>query len=829
MPGRQICGKVVMLTAGLCLWSGSIFVASASEPSGRVPTIVEKTAGMVFHDGFIPFYWDSLQGKIWLEIESTRGEFLYMTSLPTGIGSNDIGLDRGQIRTERVVHFERIGPRILLRQPNYGYRAVTENPEESRAVEESFATSVLWGFAVAAESDGKVLVDATPFLLHDAHGVGRTIKEHGEGDFKIDPTRCAFSLPWTKNFPRNTEIEAILTFTGADPGRYLQEVVPTPEAITVRERFSFIRLPDDGYVPRAFDPRAGFNAISYADYATPIGEQIVRRYITRHRLVKKHPEAAISEPVTPIVYYVDPGTPEPVLSALREGASWWQEAFAAAGFRDAFRVEVLPPGADPMDIRYNVIQWVHRSTRGWSYGNSVIDPRTGEIIKGHVSLGSLRVRQDYLIAEGLLSPYQEGKPVPPDMLNLALARLRQLAAHEVGHTLGLQHNYIASAEDRASVMDYPHPYVTLKSDGSLDLSAAYAIGIGAWDRVAIDYGYREFPGAGQEKAGLDSILARAMSGGLIFLSDKDARPPGSAHPLAHLWDNGKNALDELVRIMQVRRSALQRFSENAIRPGEPMSTLEDVLVPLYMGHRYQVEAAAKVLGGLAYTYALRGDGQTPTQQLRPEEQRRALSLLLATLRPEELALPDRILDQIPPRPTGYPRDRELFPNRTGGTFDPLSAAEAAADITVRLLLNPQRMARLLEYHAREPKSPGPAEVIDALLGSTWKTAASSGYHAEIVRVVDNVVLSRLTSLAVMQEEPAQVRALARHALRELATWLSTKKENEKDRERRAHLLDGLDRIQAFLADPEDLRVSPPVEAPPGSPIGSGVPDCGTGW
>jgi Met-zincin/Domain of unknown function (DUF5117) len=826
---QSVCWTMMPIAVGLCVLSGVVPDATAAETPARVNTIREKTRGMTFQDGFFPFYWDPAEGKIWLEIDNRRTEFLYMTSLPTGIGSNDIGLDRGQIHTERIVRFERSGPKVLLIQPNYGYRAVTENPDERRAVEESFASSVLWGFNVEAEEGEKVLVDASSFFLHDAHGVIRAIKDRGEGEFKVDPLRCAFYLPMTKNFPRNTEIEVTLTFVGADPGQFLREVVPTPEAVTVRERFSFIQLPDDKYVPRRFDPRAGYAAISYADYAVPIGEQITRRYITRHRLVRKNPDAVVSEPVEPIVYYVDPGVPEPIRTALREGAAWWQGAFEAAGFRNAFRVEVLPPGADPMDIRYNVIQWVHRSTRGWSYGNSVIDPRTGEIIKGHVSLGSLRVRQDYLIAEGLLSPYAPGKPVSRDMLNLALARLRQLSAHEVGHTLGLQHNYIASAEGRASVMDYPHPFVTLKSDGTPDVSEAYATGVGAWDRVAIEYGYREFPAGVQEAAGLDSILAAGMKRGLIFLSDQDARPPGSAHPLAHLWDNGNNAIDELGRFMRLRRSSLDRFSENAIKPGEPMSTLEDVLVPLYMGHRYQVEAAAKVLGGITYTYALRGDGQTVTQHLPPQEHRRALSVLLTTLRPDQLALPDRILAQIPPRPLGYARDRELFPNRTGGTFDPLSAAEAAADITARLLLNPQRMARLLEYHARDERYPGPVEVIDSLLMNTWKNEVPAGYHAEIQRVVDYVVLYELISLAGQQEGPAQVRSLARQELSDLMTWLTTRRDGATNREQRAHLDYGSDLIQAFLKEPEKFRMVPPVDAPPGSPIGSSPVNCGMDW
>ncbi|MCK5210931.1 MAG: DUF5117 domain-containing protein, partial [Cyclobacteriaceae bacterium] len=376
------------------------------------------------------------------------------------------------------------GPKVLLVQPNYSFRAITDNLDEKRAVEEAFAQSVLWGFEVIAEEASRVLVDASDFYLRDAHDVVGTLKRTEQGEYTLDPSRSAFYLPRTKNFTQNSEVEVILTFTGKSPGSFVWQVVPTPQAITVRQHHSFIQLPDNNYEPREFDPRAGLNGIRYMDFATPINEPILKRFIARHRLKKQDPNAEISEPVKPIIYYVDPGTPEPIRSALTEGAEWWNQAFESAGYKNAFQVKLLPEGADLMDIRYNVIQWVHRSTRGWSYGSTVMDPRTGEIIKGHISLGSLRVRQDFLIAEGLLAPYETGTEVSPEMQEMALARLRQLSAHEVGHTLGLAHNFAASVSNRASVMDYPHPFVKINEDGSFDLSGAYDNGIGEWDRVA---------------------------------------------------------------------------------------------------------------------------------------------------------------------------------------------------------------------------------------------------------------------------------------------------------------------------------------------------------
>ena len=789
-----------------------------SEPKPQ--SITEKTAGSEKFPGYFTFYWNAKEGKIWLEIDKWDTEFLYVNSLPAGIGSNDLGLDRGQLGGGRVVKFQRIGPKVLLVQPNYDYRALTDKQDERRTVEESFAQSVLWGFEVAAEDGNAVLVDATNFYLRDAHDVTGTLKRTNQGSYRLDPSRSAFYLPRTKNFPLNTEVEVTLTFTGDDPGNFVQQVVPSPQAITVRQHHSFVQLPDSGYTPKAYDPRAGFGMMSYFDYATPISEPVVKRFINRHRLQKKDPNAALSEPVKPIVYYLDRGTPEPIRSALLEGARWWNQAFEAAGYKDAFRVEMLPEGADPMDLRYNMIQWVHRSTRGWSYGASVADPRTGEIIKGHVTLGSLRVRQDFLIAQGLIGDFEEGKPVDPAMQEMALARMRQLAAHEVGHTLGLMHNYIASTANRASVMDYPHPLVTIKNDSTLDLSNAYAAGIGEWDKVAIAYGYQDFPKGTNERQALDKIITDAEKRGIFFLTDQDARPQGSSHPQTHLWDNGSNAVDELNRVMKVRSIALKNFSEKNIRPGTPMATLEDVLVPVYMGHRYQLEAAAKVLGGLRYTYALRGDGQTPTEMVSPREQLRALDALLATITPEALALPEKLIAMIPPRPSGYDRNREDFKVKTWATFDPLSAGEAAANLTVSLTLHPARAARLVEFHARDGNYPGFETVLDKIFSTTWFSSHGTGYHAELQRVVDDVVLYQLMSLANNNTAASQVRAISMLKLTELKEWLSKQVKLTGNAEQKAHFTLALTQIKMFEQDPRQLNLTRPLDPPDGSPIGS---------
>ena len=737
------------------------------------------------------------------------------------MGSNDIGLDRGQLGATRIVRFERSGPKVLLVQENLDYRAISNDQAERRAVHDSFAESVVAGFAVGAEEKDHVLVDATDFFLRDAHDVPATLRKTKQGTYRLDPARSAIYL--TKNFPLNTEVESMLTFAGDEPGPWVKQVTPSPESITVREHHSFVQLPAPGYKPRAYDPRASFFDISYLDYATPVSEPIVKRFIARHRLAKKDPAAAISEPVQPIIYYLDRGAPEPIRSALLDGARWWNQAFEAAGYKNAFRVELMPEDADPMDLRYNVIQWVHRATRGWSYGATVIDPRTGEIIKGHVTLGSLRVRQDYLIAEGLLAPYEQGKPVSPKMMEMALARLRQLAAHEVGHTLGLEHNFSASTVNRSSVMDYPPPLVTLSSDGVPDVSNAYAAGIGEWDKVSITFGYREFPPGTDEYAELNKTISDALGRGLRFLTDQDARPPGSSSSLAHLWDSGSNAVDELNRLMQVRAAALRRFGENNIHPGAPLSTIEDALVPIYLLHRYQVEAASKSIGGMNYTFALRGDGQTPWQILAPAEQRRALTAVLATLKPDVLALPESLLNIIPPRVPDYERGREHFKIRTSPAFDALAPAEAAAEHTLEFLFNAERASRLVEFHARDPRNPGLEEVLDAVLNDTWKSSREPGYSGEISRVVDSVVLYDLMSLVVSERASPQARAIASLKMEELRNWATGAQHGAKDGEERAHLYFAATQIAQFQKDPRLIPLPVPLQPPDGPPIGED--DC----
>jgi len=833
MRARRYAVPVFVLLAFLAAEAAAQPQAARRPDAGPLPSIEEKTAGLKKLDGYFPLYWDERTGQLWMEVARFGTEVLHSTGFGAGLGSNDIGVDRGALAGSRIVVFERVGPKVLLVAPNLQFRAVGAGAAETRAVKDAFARSVLWGFQAAAESSGRVLVDATEFLVRDATNVAQRLRP---GSYRLDPTRSSIYLPMTQNFPKNTEMEAELTFvvqpgvagpagggaTGGPPsvgagGAFFEgvrSVAASAEAATIRVHHSLAELPDGNYKPRAWDPRSGYMDRSFKDYSAPLGTSQHVRYLARHRLQKVDPKAAVSDPVKPIVYYLDPGAPEPIRSALLEGARWWNQAFEAAGYRNAFRVELLPEGVSPLDIRYNVINWVHRSTRGWSTGGAVIDPRTGEIIKGVVTLGSLRIRQDYMLAEGILAPYKTGTEAPPELKEWALARIRQLSAHEVGHTIGLGHNYYDSTAGRISVMDYPHPLVTLKPDGTFDYSKVYAVGMGEWDKVSIIYGYQDFPPGTDETKALAGILNEAWKKDLLYLTNQDIE----ANPRVDQWSNGTDAAAELTRMMEVRRVALSRFGESAIKLGEPLATMEEVLLPLYLHHRYQVEAAASVLGGQHYIYAMRGDGREPYRWASAAEQQAALRALLETIKPSALALPENVVKLLPPRPDGYGMTRELFPRYTGMTFDVITPAVVAATHTFSSIFQPERAARLVEQHALDPALPGLGEVIDQVGAALVGAAPAGSYESEIARAVQRVAAEHLMGLAASADMP-QVRAIVISKLEGARTRLLNMAGAGPDESTKAYAALLARDIARFLDNPDAFKRPAPIAIPPGAPIG----------
>ncbi|MCW8127418.1 zinc-dependent metalloprotease [Microbulbifer halophilus] len=798
------------LTLGATLLLFALAAQAAAQAAG---SIADYTAGMEKQSGFFDFYWDDDKGRVLLEVSDYEREFLLLTGLAQGLGSNPVGLDRNQMGDNRLVTFERVGNKVLLHQLNLKYRARSDNSTERRAVDEAFASSVLWGFEAVARDGERLLVDFTPFLLSDQHGVARRLQDTEQGSYQVDTSKSAVYLPRTKNFPQNSEFEAQLTFAGGEPGKYLQEVVPTPTLVSLRQHISLVALPDGDYRPRRFHSRSGYFPFEYRDYATAIEQPLDRRVIYRHRLQKK---PGSDEVVEPIVYYVDAGVPEPVRSALIEGASWWAQAFEAAGYKNAYRVEVLPEDADPLDVRYNVISWVHRATRGWSYGHAIADPRSGEIIKGNVTLGSLRVRQDFLIAQGLLQPYGRGDADTEALKQMALARIRQLSAHEVGHTLGLAHNFAASAEDRASVMDYPAPLVTL-DEGALQLESAYDTGIGTWDKLAIRYGYGD--AAGSESDYLAGVIDEAAQQKLRFISDPDSRGINDAHAASHLWDNGSDPLAEFERMAELRRHALDHFSA-AANPGHaPRSSLEETLVPVYYGHRYQAEAVGKLIGGLDYDYLYNDAEQNSYTLVPPERQRGAVDTLLATLDPEFLTLPESVLQLLPPKAYGYSRTRESFPSDSGVAFDAIALSEAAAGHTLSILLNPERAARMEQQHARNSETPGFGALLDRLTDRAFHSREYSGLQAAVHQRVNHVYIHRLMLLAGNEQAAESVRAKASLALAGLQHRIGRMKLFGEDPEGyNAHYFYQAQRIAAFRSGELKVKVSDLEAMPPGSPI-----------
>ncbi|MGS0497873.1 peptidase [Pseudoalteromonas sp. S1727] len=797
----------------------TVLLTMITQAHAAIKSISDFTEQMNHFPGYFSFYYDTQNGKVYLKVDKLKQQFLLQQSLPYGVGSNDIGLDRGQLGNTHLVQFERFGDKVMLRAINSYYRANTSNKAEQKSIQEAFASSILAGFNVVAQNSEAALIDYTPYLLSDVHGVSRTLAARKQGNFNLDESRSAVYIERSKAFMKNTELEAVLTFKGSQPGEYIRQVSADPYALTVHMHHSLIELPDDNYTPRAFHPQSGYWSIEHKDYAAPLGESMLVRYIPRHRLSKKDPTLPISEPVEPITYYLDPGVPEPVKTALLDGAKWWDDAFAQAGYKNAFIVKVLPDNADPMDIRYNVIQWVHRATRGWSYGSSVIDPRTGEILKGHVTLGSLRVRQDILIAEALAAPYLQGNEVAKTLQAMALDRIRQLSAHEIGHTLGIAHNFSASVADRASVMDYPHPLVGFNDKGELDVNRGYAHGMGQWDTQVIKYGYSDFTGFDESKE-LAAILADNQNKGLEFISDSDARAQGGAHPTAHLWDNGSSPSEELRRVLEVRKQALAQFGINNIKTGTALSQLEEMLVPLYLFHRYQVESVVKLIAGVDYDYEVRGNSPVKgALVVAKKQQQQALSAILSTLKADNLLLPETVLALIPPKAYGESKNRESVIGRTGLTLDAMALPEVSAQHSLSLLLNAQRLNRLAQQQARSEAFFSLDELLAQLYEQVFKVQTTTTMAQKIAQRVQLLTAKQFADLIASDKVEPEVQAQLRYYLVKLSEEYQQRSllgsVDVGESAFKQYLVEQINQFLINGAWPMNFKVLP---IPPGSPI-----------
>jgi hypothetical protein len=803
----------------LCVVAVAVQSATARAQATTTPvasSIAARTAGMDRRDGFLPIYLDARQGRILLEIPRDSTRALCLITQATGLGSNPIGIDRGASGASYVARFDRDGDRVLLVLENWSYRTSSGNPDHARSVAEAFPPSTVASLPLLADENGRLLVDATDAAMRDWNDVAGTLARSQQGAYAVARDRSRVYGPNTKAFPDNTEIDVALTFaTTGRPGSTVEAIVPDGRALTLRQHLSFAKLPDDAFRPRALDPRVGYFGIEFKDYAQPIQSPLLVRWAARHRLERANPNDPNSPIKNPIRYYVDRGIPEPVRSATLQGVRWWEDAFDRAGLKGGFKVDLLPEGVDPMDARYNVVQWENRNERGWSVGGTLDDPRTGEIIKGMARLDSHRARTDYNLYAGLMGANASAADTA-----FVLARVRQVSAHEVGHTLGLAHNYIASTYERASVMDYPPPRVRLDANGHIDLSQAYGVGPGAYDVWAIHWGYGTFTPS-TERDSLQAIIADGLKKGYLYLSDADARPEFGSDPRVNLWDDAATATDFLKTQSAVRRVAIGQFGERNIRPGEPITLLQERFVPVYFFHRFALNGTSKAIGGMEYSNAVRGDAQQATRAVPYAQQLDALRLMLDALRPEELAIPDTVLTLMAPGANDVTPTVELFGSRTRPAFDELGAARSLAQMIVDMILQRDRAARLVEFASRGDGSHLTfATTIDRLVAGTWDAAApASAKLAALQRVTQRAVIEKLLTLAADSGAATEVRAMAELKIADLRTRARAKQAAARGDEARAHWLSIVNDCTRWIEKRELPKLSPALMAPPGDPFG----------
>ncbi len=717
---------------------------------------------------------DEARNRAILEIPSGQvgKDFLHQVTLTTGLGvAGGPGLDRGQTGSNAVVRLERRGNRMLLMRDNYAVRAPAGDAANQRAATDAFPRSVVASFTIDTERDGVITVDASSLFLADAYGVADALRGGQGGAYRVDAARSWLDTARTRSFPRNAEVHAVLTFVTEAPGALLRRAAPDAKAITFEQHHSLVVLPDaPGFRARDHDPRFGYGGTQFADLSQGFDGTYRAGFINRWRLIPRDAAAysrgEVVEPITPVTYYLDPGIPPQYREALREGGNWWAKVFEAAGFRNAFRVLDLPAGADPMDARYNMLMWVHRTGPGPSVGPSYSDPRTGEIVRAVVRMDAWRSLIDYNIWAGTVPAFGPSGP-NVDAETFAMMRRRQHAAHEIGHTLGLSHNYIASSQGRTSVMDYPFPVITANADGSLDLREAWRNGPGAWDTLSIRLGYTWFPDAAAEKAGLAAIIKDGIARDVRFINDTYAGANGSI-PAATRWEEGATAFDGVTRATKVRRILIDKFDERAIKPGEPMALLNMRFTHVYLHHRYSLESLCKFVGGMDFTFALRGDGQVPTRILPAADQRKALGMAMDAIRPSELTVPERVQRLIPPPPPGFNTDMRWIDGSGGPAFDAVTLAGGLATEVIGYLLNRERAARLVLFQASDASALSLDEVLETILRRTWGAPApASSAERAVLRASQRAALDVLLDLAGDKAAMPDVRAAAVYHVRQL--------------------------------------------------------------
>ncbi len=814
----------------ILLLAVTAFAQEAPRPAGPVrdQDISTRTSGLKRTDGFAPYYWDAKRGMLLFEISpaALQQEFLYFTALGSGVGSLDMFADRSSTHGAMVCQLMRVGQKVLVIQTNEQFRATAGPTELQKSVEASFPTSVLAALPIEAETNGTVLVNANPLILRDVFDMlgqlrnpsraiaGNIVRTQGGGNvaWRMDNDRSVIDLEHTKNFPKNTEVEAMLTFT-SDQGQFGLNT-PDPHTMTVREHHSFVALPDPGFEPRERDIRVGYFGPNFEDFSQPFNQPLERGFIARWRLVKKDPNAKVSEPVKPITFYLDPGMPANIKQAAKRGILWWNDAFAVAGFKNAVVVQDLPADADPLDIRYPTIQWTNRAGRGWSVGMEQGDPRTGEIIHSVVQLDSHRWRTVSNYWDALIgSP--PGREQAVDMFaaldnadpqlseeQIMLNRIALLACHEVGHVLGLAHNFIASTYGRGSVMDYFAPRVKFHPDGSPDLSDAYMQGVGSYDKMAIEWGYSQgalpsVDASGHEvpaeRARLDAIAQKWNHQGVIWGPQDD--------PRWNSYDDGPDPVTWLKEVLPVRDKLLARYSPNLIAKGEPWSDLASRFPLIYLFHRYALGAAVNVVGSAKIPPSVKGDGLKPIEIWPAASQREALELLTSALQPPHLnAFPQGLWEYLAP---SEGRDPERFRSSAGYVFSQEDGARELCAVVVGGLLDPERLQRANVLHEHDAQAPAASDVVDALL----KTALAGDGNDALHRVVTNDIVERLMILAANENATGEVRNAALAGVMKAQTSVETS--------------DPLLRheIELFLRDPKNnVPKLKPSGAPPGPPV-----------